>query len=359
MKTIAEEGLKKTDFFNGVRVLLAEDSKINQQIALELLEQMAAVVEVANNGQEAIDLLEKKPFDVVLMDLQMPVLDGYQTTAIIRQNPRYNNLPIIAMTADAGATDRDKCISMGMNDHVVKSLEPEYLFQSLSKWVKTSSDESSLLVTQISDVDNSFNNVETPLNGVDLSIGLKSVSGNRKLLKKLLQEFVQDHGNDIENIKSALIEKDIQKARRIAHTLQGISASLGFQAVFPIALALENALKNEELVFCNDLIEALDTPLYQVIDSITSVLQATQREHKEVKESTIFDKEKYLVLIDEVAQLIDEMSPDSEVKAEEIWQIMTEDKEKALAQLLINQLAEFDFDAAQHTLSKLTNAFVA
>ncbi len=124
----------------GVRILLTEDNLINQQIAVELLEGVGARVEVANHGGEAVRMLQgvafPPPYDVVLMDLQMPEMDGYQATAKIRSDPRFAKLPIIAMTAHATMEERQRCLDAGMNDHVSKPIDPDALYATLERWVK-------------------------------------------------------------------------------------------------------------------------------------------------------------------------------------------------------------------------------
>ncbi len=119
----------------GARVLLVEDNEINQQVAMEILADAGLIVSLANNGQEAVDAVEANRFDAVLMDVQMPVMDGYTATRTIRRDPRFKDLPIIAMTAHAMAGDQEKSTAAGMNDHVTKPIDPEQLFATLARWI--------------------------------------------------------------------------------------------------------------------------------------------------------------------------------------------------------------------------------
>ena len=128
-----EEELRK---IRGARVLLAEDNEINQQVAEEILEQAGLVVRIANNGKEAVEMVKAGNFDVVLMDIQMPVMGGFEATQEIRRDERFKDLPIIAMTAHAMAGDREKSIEAGMNDHVTKPIDPDQLISALVKWIK-------------------------------------------------------------------------------------------------------------------------------------------------------------------------------------------------------------------------------
>jgi len=118
----------------GARVLLVEDNEINQEVALGQLEDAEVEVDVAENGEMAVRMVQSNPYDLVLMDMQMPVMDGIEATRVIRSDPRFKNLPIIAMTANAMAADRDKCLDAGMNDHIPKPIDPQELFRVLSQW---------------------------------------------------------------------------------------------------------------------------------------------------------------------------------------------------------------------------------
>ncbi len=344
--------------FSGQRVLLAEDSKINQQIAFELLSNVGLQVDIANNGEEALELLEKNVYSVVLMDLQMPVMDGYQATQRIRQNPQFSNLPIIAMTADASAAEREKCLALGMNDHIVKSLDPGYLYQALNKWILHAAPDNAIKVLnpnkQASPTD-----FPQDIPGIDLTQALQSVGGNAKLLKKLLLEFLHDHAGDDHLIAQALADGDTLKARRIAHTLQGISGSLGMNGVCAIAAALENALRSDEMDFCTLLLEALNAPLEEVNVALREFAKSSSSAVSANTSGKLLDIERCLIIIEAIGNAIDEMSPDAESKAEDLLDEMAGSQEKARAELLLAQLTEFDFDNASQTLKRLTDALLA
>ena len=119
----------------GVRVLLVEDNEINQEVALGQLEDVEATVDVAENGEVAVNMVRSNDYDIVLMDMQMPVMDGIEATRIIRADSRFDRLPIVAMTANAMAVDRERCLEAGMNDHIPKPIDPDQLFGALSRWI--------------------------------------------------------------------------------------------------------------------------------------------------------------------------------------------------------------------------------
>jgi CheY-like chemotaxis protein len=120
----------------GARVLLVEDNDLNQEVAMELLRDAGLIVDLAEDGQRALDKLATADYDIVLMDMQMPVMDGVKATVALRLNPRWQSLPVVAMTANAMQADRQRCLAAGMNDHIAKPIEPEDLWKTLLKWIK-------------------------------------------------------------------------------------------------------------------------------------------------------------------------------------------------------------------------------
>jgi signal transduction histidine kinase/CheY-like chemotaxis protein/HAMP domain-containing protein len=204
----------------GARILLTEDNEINQQIAIELLENAGAAVTVANNGREAVDLLSKDTsFDVVLMDLQMPEMDGYQATKKIRSESRFATLPIVAMTAHATMEERQRCLAAGMNDHIAKPIDPVGLLETVTRYYR---------VTQV----------------LDSKAGLSRVGGNQALYQKLLRQFVEQQASAAMQIQDALDKKDVALAERLAHTLKGVAGNIGATHVQSAAGALEKAIRD-------------------------------------------------------------------------------------------------------------------
>jgi signal transduction histidine kinase/DNA-binding response OmpR family regulator len=235
----------------GARILVTEDNEINQQIATELLEGTGATVTVANNGREAVDLLsngpQPPPFDVVLMDLQMPVMDGYQATAALRSDARFTKLPIIAMTAHARLEERQRCLASGMNDHVSKPIDPSALFEAVARYYRPATGasisvpaiaEASALAAEADDVVIKIPDVEG-LNSVD---GLLRVAGNRKLYLKLLRQFCTQKADSPQQIAELLNAGDLASAERKAHTAKGVAGNLGMKTVQLAAGELEKAI---------------------------------------------------------------------------------------------------------------------
>ncbi|MHC1764461.1 MAG: PAS domain S-box protein [Verrucomicrobiia bacterium] len=234
----------------GLRILLTEDNEINQQIAVELLEGVGATIAVANNGREAVDKLCQgpitPPFDLVLMDLQMPEMDGYQATTKIRGDSRFASLPIIAMTAHATIEERQRCLAVGMNDHVSKPIDPALLFDTLSRFYRPATAPLPVVPAgsgEIRAAAPSKPAEELPaVEGLDTKDGLGRVAGNGKLYLKLLRQFVEQQGRAPAQIDEALAAGDTALAERLAHTVKGVAGSLGAPAVQRAAGALEKAI---------------------------------------------------------------------------------------------------------------------
>jgi two-component system sensor histidine kinase/response regulator len=238
----AAEG-EQASLLRGARVLLTEDNEINQQIAVELLEGVGASVTVANNGREAVEMLSgpgQPPFDVVLMDLQMPEMDGYQATAKLRSDSRLAALPIIAMTAHATVEERQRCLAAGMNDHVGKPIDPAALFETVGRFYKPS--EGTLAGDQPSTpaLQESLPSVA----GLDTNDGLSRVGGNRKFYVKILRQFAEQQSPALDRIADALAKEDHALAGRLAHTLRGVAGNVGATGVQSAAAALEHLIRD-------------------------------------------------------------------------------------------------------------------
>jgi PAS domain S-box-containing protein len=226
----------------GMRILLVEDNDINQQIAVELLEGVGATVRVANNGREGVDLLANgpvpAPFDVVLMDLQMPEMDGHQATAHLRADPRFAKLPILAMTAHATTEERDQCLANGMDGHISKPIEPAVLFSTLAAMHRR--DATTAILT--ARAEDGISPGLPVITGLDTAGGLARVAGNKKLYLKLLRQFADEQATGEALIYTALAKGDAPTAERLAHTLKGVAGNLGAKPVQAAAGSIEKMI---------------------------------------------------------------------------------------------------------------------
>jgi signal transduction histidine kinase/DNA-binding response OmpR family regulator/HAMP domain-containing protein len=229
-RTSAPADQERDTRLRGARILLAEDNEINQQIAIELLENAGAAVAVANNGREAVEMLSTgASFDLVLMDLQMPEMDGYQATTKIRSDSRFANLPIVAMTAHATVEERQRCLAAGMSDHIAKPIDPVALLETVGRYCRVA-DAAPPAVPS------------SPV--LDTKAGLSRVAGNEALYQKLLRQFVEQQASAPVQVTEALSQKDAPLAERIAHTLKGVAGNIGATQVQSAAGALEKAIRD-------------------------------------------------------------------------------------------------------------------
>ncbi|CAN5291077.1 hypothetical protein BH11PSE9_BH11PSE9_31600 [soil metagenome] len=223
----------------GARMLLVEDNAINQELALELLSSAGIIVTVADNGQQALDILAQQNFDGVLMDCQMPVLDGYEATRLLRRNPKWRDLPVIAMTANAMAGDREKVLAAGMNDHIAKPIDVEMMFHIIARWVRPAPPPGQAPSTSADAA-----GIDDPLArlpGIDVKVGRASTMGNDKLYRRLLGMFHDGQHDFGAQFTGARDRGDAATAMRLAHNLRAVAASLGALAVQKAAGDLEHA----------------------------------------------------------------------------------------------------------------------
>jgi len=260
----------------GVRVLLVEDNKINQQVAREFLETEGALVRIADDGQQAIEILVEKPgaFDLVLMDIQMPVMDGYEATRQIRDRLKLRYLPIIAMTADAMKGVEKECLDAGMNDYVTKPFVVENLIDTLSRWLHKEPHPKGE-VESVTDmpVQESF----PKFTSLDVESALKNVAGNEKLLKKLLIEFKDDFSDFEEQMNSLIQNHQYDDLRKKVHTIKGVAGNLVIGLLYDRAIELEEAIqkKNEDAI--NACAKAFTESLDQIFAEINEVFGTKEK----------------------------------------------------------------------------------
>ena len=268
--TAVREAVDATAYdLNGLRVLLAEDNAINQQIAVELLEGVGVSVDVANSGRQVIDKLlattDCIPYDLVLMDLQMPEMDGYQATAGIRAEPRLADLPIVAMTAHAMAEERDRCLAAGMRGHIAKPIDPEVLYRTLMQFHRPG--QTSMAPAKTLN-HSSPPNPQLEIAGLDVADGLRRVAGNTKLYRSLLRQFVEQQADAVSEIHAGVERQDFALAERLMHTLKGVSGNLGAKSTSGLAAELETSLRNRDVRSLETGLPGLAIELARTIEAI-------------------------------------------------------------------------------------------
>jgi CheY-like chemotaxis protein len=296
----------------GARVLLVEDNEINQQVAREILEGAGLIVSLANNGQEAVNAVMENHYDAVLMDVQMPVMDGYEATKRIRNSefglrraqpsrmrnketeqasnlqPPTSNIPIIAMTAHAMAGDEQKSLDAGMNDHVTKPIDPDQLFATLQKCIKPVAermvDVKSLPASGGSPVSDEpakadqaeplEDDLPEYLPGFDLAAGLSRLMGNKRLYRKLLLDFGANYGTVASEIREALKIDDFEQAHSLVHNLKGLAGNLEATDLQAAAVAMEKLVKGHTAETASD--AELNQKLPDLESALKQALAAVQ-----------------------------------------------------------------------------------
>ena len=279
-----EKKSKALEAIHGARVLLVEDNEINQQVALEILQGARLNVTVVDNGQKGVDAAKKKQYDAILMDIQMPVMDGYTASREIRNlKSKIGNVPIIAMTAHAMAGDEQKSIEAGMNDHVTKPIDPDQLFATLQKWIKPVAEPTVVQKSAVRDAPAEPDQVvpvedDLPesLPGFDLATGLSRLMGNKRLYRKLLLDFGANYGGVAGDIREALAARNFTRAHSLVHNLKGLAGNLAATGLQASTVAMEKLVKgqaaesasNKEL---NEKLTKLETILEQALDAVQTL----------------------------------------------------------------------------------------
>ncbi|NRB39184.1 MAG: response regulator [Pseudomonadales bacterium] len=258
-----------------VSVLLVEDNHLNQQIAMEFLEQLQCQVAIAANGQEALELLEIQQYDAILMDCQMPVMDGYEATRKIRAQVNLVDIPIIAMTANAMTGDKQKCLRAGMNDYISKPVQYERLEKILQYWIKKSLskankrsqnhaflEETSPLVDALPD----------EIKGLDVAVGLKNVGGKKALYLRLLNIFYTEHCQDMQLLQDALQRQDYKNMQYINHTLKSLTATLGALQAHHFSESMELSLRDGNMDKVPQQLEDLSQEVQTLFESLAAII---------------------------------------------------------------------------------------
>ena len=233
-----------------VHILLVEDNEINQQIATELLESAGARVSVAGNGHEALEMLraapQPLPYTMVLMDLQMPVMDGHQATLEIRRDPRFSALPIVAMTAHAMAEERERCFAEGMNGHVSKPIDPEALYVAVQQWgIPRRSDAVTTPARPATQAVSASTLLPREIRGIDMGLGLTSTANNPAVYLRVLRMFVENQHGAAQEVYDALAAGDTDLALRTLHTTRGVAGNIGALELASAAQECERLLREQ------------------------------------------------------------------------------------------------------------------
>ena len=333
----------------GARILVVEDNEINQQVAREILEQAGLSVSLAADGREAVNAVRAERFDVVLMDVQMPVMDGYAATREIRRlGSEARDVPIIAMTAHAMVGDVEKSLEAGMNDHVSKPIDPAALFGAMVKYIEPG-ERTSVVEAPVSEVSLDEESLSA-LVGINVDAGLARLGGNRTLYRNLLLQFRRSQAHAVHEIREAFAAGDMEVAGRVAHTLKGVAGNIGADDVQVGVLKVESAVKQGRVQEVESLLVELGQVLAPTLEAIAAL--ETEQQTASAEEAREVDVEVLQPLVSELAALLRENDLEAGDRVEAIKRLIGDAQTTRLEEFI----SQYDFDGALDTLTDLAQS---
>ena len=335
----------------GARVLLVEDNDLNQELAIDLLGNAGMEVVLAKHGQEALDVLARDSrFDGILMDCQMPVMDGYTATREIRSNPAWQKLPIVAMTANAMAGDREKVIEAGMLDHIPKPLNAAEMFVTIAKWIRPAQHAEKTAATKAPQ--GAAPDGLAPLPGVDVKAGLATTLQDEKLYRRLLAKFRDAYGTFAETFRAAQGDADASAATRAAHTLRGAAGTIGAKAVQAAAGELEAA--------CRDGASSvrIDELLARTLAELSPVTRGLEKlgagdVSAPVGVAAALDEPRARALKERLKSLLEDNDTEATDTVEEFAELASGTPLSAALKRVASAVEKYDFDAALKALEQV------
>ncbi|TDU24360.1 PAS domain S-box-containing protein [Panacagrimonas perspica] len=345
-ETLAARGLR------GLSVLLVEDHPVNQQIARELLEGAGIRVAIAGDGAQALARIDQERFDVVLMDMQMPVMDGLEATRRLRADPRFKLLPIVAMTANAMQQDRDACLAAGMNEHMAKPINVVEMFGAIRRWsgreqFPVEDEEPAQIMLQRPIDPASLPGADV----LDAISGLRRTQGDLARYRRLLEMFVHTEADVVTRIEAAVQRDDRPTACRHAHSLKGVAATVGAQELAAVAATVEEYLRHGGDP--DPALEQLEAAVCAVIVPLREWLEVHPREEAPIPDATTLPLRK---LLDTLRDQLDQDDTAARDTLENLDTTLGAHPARLYLKGLRHAVAEYDFPSAKAALSSLRDA---
>ncbi|MFA5427324.1 MAG: PAS domain S-box protein [Sulfurimonas sp.] len=358
-------GGKYSDYENiansigGAKILLVEDNVQNQEIATELLNKVGIEVVVANNGKEALEKIDERDFDGVLMDCQMPVMDGYEATRVIREKKGFQTIPIIAMTANNTQSDKEQCFNAGMNDFVAKPIDVKNFYNVLMKWITPKIPTNVLKADLKNDMKIGIDKLK--IYGVSLDKALLRVAKDEKILFGMLKRFSSSQKDGMSEVSQALKNERLQDAKREVHTLKGLCGNIEAVSLFESLQKLECELNTE--ILNRDLVESMitniDEELQKVVDSINENLIIFDKSLEINHEKKVIDvdsqelKREFYILSDFFKNFDSEAIESAQNLAFNLRDFVPKEE----IEHMLKASSSFDFEEANRILQKLAKDF--
>ena len=346
------DGLVRHGEFSDLHLLLVEDNPINQMVATEVLSAVEIKVDVANNGIEAIDAVRSKTYDAVLMDVQMPEMDGIEASKYIRNQLKILNLPIIAMTAHAMYGDRERCLAAGMNDYVPKPIDRKELFAALRKHISRLGDD----ITYVAEI--GLDEQQYSLPGLDMSAGVERLGGNWEKYIDIVVEFCSSFENSFNQFTDFIEKGTYGDARLMAHSMKGVAANISAVDLGIVTGALEQSLENQEKAQSLKLVKAVEDIFVQIRNSLEKMGYGVKSKIHVVEKGEALKPEKLFALFQELSKNLEQSDPVAsencirEIKYGFSFSEINQEFE-ALGRTLEQQVIGYNYDDACATLKTL------
>ncbi len=334
----------------GAYLLLVDDNQVNQELAQEILEDAGIRIDIANNGAEALQKIAQADYDGVLMDCQMPVMDGYTATRKLREDARFASLPVIAMTANAMVSDREKCLAAGMNDFIAKPIAVDQLFTTLARWIKPRA--AVVASAPAAAQDDSLPRIP----GLDINGALQRVGGNAARLSKLLRRFNETQADAMLRIQAAIDNRDMDTATREAHTLKGLAGNIGAAALSEQARVVERMLKHGESADVPAALEALEQELASLLQRMTAALGPAGADAAPPVTTIQVDKDELAAELRQLAALLADDDSQAVKRLDSVVDKLAALGQSDAAKLLKRLVSQYDFDAAAGKLRETAQA---